>query len=153
MTLKQQIQNHFIKAMKAGDKNAKAALSSIKAKITEAEKVKSNVELTGQDIVSIISTAVKQRKQSYDAFMAGGREELARNEYDEMLVLQKWMPAQMNDDEIKLIIEPIINSFNDSNLPERAIIGKVIGEFNKDHKGKAEIVDVKRLAEELIAMK
>lgn len=151
MTLKQQIQNDFIKAMKAGDQNAKAALSSVKAKITEAEKVKANVELSDQDVVAILSTAVKQRKQSYDAFMVGGREELANKEYDEMLVLQRYMPTQMSDTEIKSTVEPIVTSFKDSGLPERAIIGKVIGEFNKNYKGQAEVVDVKRIVEQMMS--
>jgi uncharacterized protein YqeY len=72
MTLKQKIQSDFIKAMKAGDQNAKAALSSVKAKITEAEKVKANVELEDKDIIAILSTAIKQRKQSYDALWPVG---------------------------------------------------------------------------------
>jgi uncharacterized protein YqeY len=151
MTLKQKIQSDFIKAMKAGDQNAKAALSSVKAKITEAEKVKANVELEDKDIIAILSTAIKQRKQSYDAFMASGREELGYREIDETLVLKKYMPAQMSDNEIKTVVEPIINTFKDSGLPERAIIGKVIGEFNKNHKGQAEVVDVKRIVEQMMS--
>lgn len=150
MAIKKQIQGDFIKAMKAGDQNAKAALSSVKAKITEAEKTKANVELEDKDIIAILSTAIKQRKQSYDAFMVGGREEMANKEYDEMLVLQKYMPAQMSDAGIKTVVEPIINTFKDSGLPERAIIGKTIGEFNKNYKGQAEAMDVKRIVEQLI---
>lgn len=151
MTLKQKIQSDFIKAMKAGDQNAKAALSSVKAKITEAEKAKANVELEDKDIIAILSTAIKQRKQSYDAFMVGGREELANKEYDEMLVLQRYMPTQMSDADIKAVVEPIITSFKDSGLPERAIIGKTIGEFNKNYKGQAEVADVKRIVEQMLS--
>jgi uncharacterized protein YqeY len=61
------------------------------------------------------------------------------------------MPAQMSDNEIKTVVEPIINTFKDSGLPERAIIGKVIGEFNKNHKGQAEVVDVKRIVEQMMS--
>lgn len=150
MTLKEQIQSDFIKAMKAGDQNAKAALSSVKAKITEAEKVKANIELTDRDVVSILSTAIKQRKQSYDAFTVGGREELARKEYDEMLVLERYMPAQMGVEEVKEKLTAIIDSFADSGLPVQAIRGRAMGEFNKNFKGQADPVLVKQITESLI---
>lgn len=150
MTLKQKIQSDFIAAMKAGDQNAKAALSSVKAKITEAEKAKNNTELTDTEVIGVLSTAIKQRKQSYEAFTVGKREELARKEYDEMLVLERYMPAQMTEVEVKAALTPIIESLKGSGLPEKAIIGRAMGEFNKSYKGQADAMLVKNVLESMI---
>jgi len=68
MKLKETIQKDFIEAMKAKDVNAKAALSSLKSKITEAEKAKSNTELSEAEVIKVLTSAIKQRKQSIEEF-------------------------------------------------------------------------------------
>ena len=89
MKLKEQIQNDFVVAMKAKDQVTKNALSSLKSKITESEKLNSNQELTEEGILKVISNCIKQRKQSYDEFIKGNRLDLSENEKNEMLVLEK----------------------------------------------------------------
>lgn len=150
MTIKQKIQSDFILAMKAGDQNAKAALTSVKAKITEAEKANMNQELTDDQVIGVLSTAIKQRKQSYEAFMIGKREELANKELAEMRVLEQYMPDQMSESEVKEKLTAIIDGFAGSGLPVQAIRGRAMGEFNKNFKGQADPLLVKQIVETLV---
>ena len=78
MTIKERIQQDFILAMKAKDENAKSALSGVKSKITEAEKAKSNEALTDDEVIKVLTKAIKQREESQKIYEEAGREELAR---------------------------------------------------------------------------
>ncbi len=150
MTIKETIQCDFIAAMKAGDSVAKSALSGIKAKITEAEKLKSGTVLSDEDVIKLIMTAVKQRKQSYDAYIDGDRSDLAEQEFHEMVVLQKYLPTKMSEAEIKAALAEIIQDFSVVVTNPQALIGKSIGEFNKKYTGRADVQIVKRIATDII---
>ena len=109
-TLKETIQEHFVVAMKAKDENAKSALSGIKAKITEAEKANGNNELTDAEVIKVLTKAIKQRRESQEIYEKAGREELARKEADEALVLERYMPAQMTPQEISDALAEILHT-------------------------------------------
>jgi uncharacterized protein YqeY len=136
--------------MKAKDDVAKAALSGIKAKITEAEKLKTETVLSDVDVTKVIMSAVKQYKQSYDAFIAGDRGDLAEKEFHEMTVLQRYLPAEMSESEIRTALAEIIQDFSVVVTNPQALIGKSIGEFNKKYTGRAEVQVVKRIATDIV---
>lgn len=150
MTLKEKINEDFITAMKSKDLVGKSALSSIKAKITEAEKSNGNVELSDQDVLKVITTGIKQRKQSYDAFVLGNREDLAIKEQEEMKILEVYLPKQMTEDEIETSLRNIIEHLSVVVTNPQALTGKSIGEFNKQYQGMADINLVKSIVNKLI---
>jgi uncharacterized protein YqeY len=145
MNLKEQIQKDFLTAMKSGDKEVKLALSLLKSKITEAEKANKNEELADSDIIKVINSAIKQRKQSIDEYEKYGRMDLALKEKGELVAFQKYLPKQMTDVEIEVSLEEILNSDAIAQLllkNKRAAIGKTIGDFNKKYNGMADISKV-----------
>lgn len=142
MTLKEQIQKDFITAMKTKDEVAKSALSGLKSKITEAEKV-NGVELSDDDILKVINKGIKQREESIRLFNEGGRPELSIKESEEILVLKNYLPAQMNDEEIEIAVREIIVGIP-TMTNANALSGKTMGEFNKRYQGRA---DSKRVSE------
>ena len=150
MSLKEKINADFIIAMKAKALVVKSALSSIKAKITEGEKLNGNSELSDQEVLKVITTAIKQRKQSYDAFMLGNREDLAINEQEEMKVLEIYLPKQMTEEEIESAVRTIIQEMSAVVTNPQALTGKTIGEFNKQYQGMADITVVKSIVNNLI---
>lgn len=150
MSLKEKINQDFITAMKAKDLVVKSALSGIKSKITEAEKAKGNVELSDQDVLKVITTGIKQRKQSYDAFVLGNREDLATKEQDEIKVLEVYLPKQMTELEIQVEIRKIVQEGTQVSTNTQALIGKIVGEFNRRHQGMADVSVVKKFVTELI---
>lgn len=150
MTIKETIQKDFITAMKTKDDVAKAALSGIKAKITEAEKLKPGTILNDADVTKVIVSMVKQYKQSYDAFINGDRSDLAEKEFHEMAVLQKYLPAEMGESEIRAALAEIMQDLSVVVTNPNALIGKSIGEFNKKYAGCADVQVVKRIATDLV---
>lgn len=139
MKLKDRIQNDFIVAMKAKDENAKIALSGLKAKITEAEKANGNVELSEDDLIKVINKAIKQREESEQIYQQAGRQDMAQKEADEVKVLRTYMPAQMTLEEIEPIVFDIIENLKSVTTNRNALIGKAMGEFNKNYQGKADL--------------
>jgi uncharacterized protein YqeY len=149
--LKQQIHADFVVALKAKDEVAKAALSGLKAKITEAEKQKSNQELLDPEVVKVLMSAIKQRKDSAEAFTKGGRLELAEKELAEMAVFEKYMPKQMSAEQIEVEARTIIAEFNGTITNAQALVGRTIGAFNKKFQGQADTAIVKSVIEKIVA--
>jgi uncharacterized protein YqeY len=152
MKLKERIEADFITAFKAKDANTKAALSSIKAKITEAEKANPAFIATDDEVVKIINKAIKQREESIKMYETAGRQELAQKEADEAAVLRNYMPAQMTAQEIADALTGILNHLSVTIKNPQALQGKTIGEFNKQYQGRADIGTVKSILADLIEM-
>jgi uncharacterized protein YqeY len=138
MTLKEKIQKEFVTAMKAKDEVAKSALSGLKAKITEAEKVNGNISLGDTEIVKVVSSSIKQRNQSVDAFEKAGRPDMAQIEKNEIIVLEKFLPPQMSENEIEKEVREIISNMPEFYANSNALQGKTMGEFNKRFSGQAD---------------
>jgi uncharacterized protein YqeY len=151
MSLKAKINADFLTAMKAKDTDAKAALTSIKAAITVAEKQDGLVELSDGDIIKIISKSIKQREESISIYEKNGRQELADKEAAEAAVLRNYMPAQMNEAEIELALREIIQDMSVIITNPQALAGKSIGEFNKKYNGQADVATVKNIVARILS--
>jgi uncharacterized protein YqeY len=124
--------------MKAKDDISKSALSGLKAKIIEAEKANGNVSLGDTEIVKVVSSAIKQRNQSVDAFEQAGRSDMAQNEKNEILVLEKFLPTQMTSQGIEKEVREIISEMSEIATNSNALQGKTMGAFNKKFPGQAD---------------
>jgi uncharacterized protein YqeY len=149
-TLKEQIQKDFITAMKAKDETTKRTLSSFKAKITEAEKANKNTELTDSEVIKVLNSAIKQRKQSFDEYTKYGRTESAQSEMDEITVLQRYLPKQMTEVEVEVAVRELVINFQDVVTNSQALAGRLIGEFNKKYTGLSDIETVKRIVNKIV---
>jgi hypothetical protein len=150
MSLKETIERDFINAFKAKDSNAKAALSSIKAAITIAEKANPAWVASDDEVIKIISKGIKQREESIKMYELACREELVQKETDEICVMQKYMPSKMNPQEIANALIEIMQGFSGVITNPQALMGKTIGEFNKRYQGRADIGEVKEMVNKLV---
>ena len=150
MIIKEQIDADYIAAYKSKDTTAKAALSSIKAAITVAEKNNGTWIATNDEIIKIINKGIKQREESIKMYETAGRQELVDKERDEMEVLKKYMPAQMTVEEITLALKEILQDLSVTIKNPQALQGKTIGEFNKRYQGCADIGTVKNIVSQLV---
>lgn len=148
--MKQRIQQDSILAMKNKNEVAKTALASLKTKISVAEKLKNNQDLTDSEVLAIITKEIKQRKESADAFEKGGRHDLAIRELAEIDVFNQYMPAQMTESEIEAEVRAIIVSFPEVSSNPQALVGRTIGAFNKKFQGRAETATVKSIIEKIV---
>lgn len=150
MSLKETIEKDFIIAFKAKDENAKAALSSIKAEITKAEKSTPYFIATDEEVIKIINKGIKQREESIKMYELACRDELVRKETDEICVMEKYMPSKMNPQEIANALIEIMQGFRGVITNPQALMGKTIGEFNKRYQGRADIGEVKEIVNKLV---
>jgi uncharacterized protein YqeY len=118
-------------AMKAGDKERLGVLRMTIAAIKK-EAIDSGATLDDAKETAILQRAVKQRKESADAFAAGGRPELAEKELAEGRILAEYMPRQLADDELDAAVAQAIAETGASSPRD---MGKVMGHVLGRHQG------------------
>lgn len=123
-------------AMLAREKVALEALRGIKKEFIEAKTAKgSDGNLADEVAVKILQKMVKQRKESAQIFAEQNRPELAENELAEATVIEKYLPAQMTDEELTAAVSAVIAQVGASGPQD---MGKVMGIASKQLAGKAE---------------
>lgn len=137
MTIKQQIDQDLKKAMLAGDKNLVMTLRSIKSAILYVEVAKNarNEGLTEAEVQDVLSKEVKKRQESADMYVQGGSSDKAQAELDEKRTIEKYLPAQILDAELKNLVQDVIKDLNASGMQQ---MGQVIAEVKKRSDGGAD---------------
>ena len=136
MNLFERINNDIKTAMKAKEKEKLEALRSVKAAFLMAKTEKgSNGELSEDAELKIIQKLVKQRKDSAEMYKTNNREELYAKEIAEAEIIAHYLPAQLNEVEIAVIIEGIVSDLGATGPQD---MGKVMGVASKQLGGKAE---------------
>ncbi len=148
MTLKEQLQQDLITSMKAKDEITTGTIRLIKAAILRLETAGEKKVATDEDIIQIMGKEIKQRKDSIEQFEKGNRPELAAKEKLEMAVLEKYLPAQLSEEEIRTIVAEVIAS---TGATGKSDLGKVMGALMPRTKGKADGGLVNKIVQELLA--
>ena len=108
--MKTQITKDMIAAMKSKETLKLNVLRAVKTAITNQEKADKVEELSNGAVLSIIKKQVKQRQDSEMMYIKGGRIELAKKEFEEIEILEKYLPAQMDESEVEKIVGYFVNS-------------------------------------------
>ncbi|KRE60826.1 GatB/YqeY domain-containing protein [Nostocoides sp. Soil756] len=109
--LKAQLQHDLHDAMRARDKVRAATLRMTLTSVTTAEVAGEEARELGDDeILKVLAKEAKKRRESATAFRDAGREELAATEEAELAVLEGYLPAQLGDDELRVIVERAVAS-------------------------------------------
>lgn len=147
--LKDQIKKEMTDAFKAGDSLTKSTLSMLLSSIQnkEIEKGK-DTELSNDDIIAIIGTEVKKRKDAAQQYEDGGRPELAQKEKDEISVLEKYLPEQMSEEEVTAAVSKVIEEMGAEGMNQ---MGQVMNGVMKELKGKADGSLVNRIVKEKLS--
>lgn len=136
MTLFDQISEDIKKAMLAKDKVALDALRGIKKEFLEAKTAKGgDGELHDDKALQILQKMVKQRKESAEMFANAGRAELAADEMAQCAVIERYLPAMLNEEELTAALKNIIAQVGATSMQD---MGKVMGAATKQLAGKAE---------------
>lgn len=147
MSLKQTIAEDMKAAMKEGNVLKRDTLRMLDSMIknTEIEKMKKETGLTDEEVIEVVTRAVKQRKDSISQFEAGGRPELAEKEKNEIEILSAYMPAQLGEAEVRKVVKEVILA---AGAASKADMGKVMGQVMSRLKGQTEGNLVKKIVEE-----
>lgn len=149
MSLQTQVNEDIKTAMKAKDTIALETLRAIKAAILLAQTESgATAELLKEDEIKLLQRLVKQRKESARIYNEQNREDLAKPELDQVKVIEKFLPAQLSEEEIKEIIQQIIA---DTGVNGIAHMGQIMAEANKKMAGQADGKTISTVVKNLLA--
>ncbi len=135
--LRDDIKGALTKAMKDKDSGSVSTLRLILAALKDrdiAARSKGNSEGIGdEDILGLLQSMVKQRRESIDMYQKGGRMELAQQEAEEISVIERFMPAQLTAEETAEAIDGAISETGAESIKD---MGKVMGHLKAKYAGR-----------------
>ncbi|MDA9470170.1 GatB/YqeY domain-containing protein [Enterococcus sp. 5H] len=133
-------------AMKSKDKETLSVLRMLKSAI-QNEQIKVGRDLNGEEELTVLSREMKQRRDSLSEFEKAGRDDLADKVKIEITIVEKYMPKQLSEEEIRQIVQKAIDQTGASSPKE---FGKVMGAVMPEVKGKADGNQVNAIVKELL---
>ncbi len=134
MTLKERLQAETIAAMRSGDSLRRDTLRMVHNAAYNLEK-KSGQPLTDEELLAVVSREVKTRRESVEAFRAGGREDLATKEEAEIAILADFLPEQLSSAELAGLVDQAVAATG-AETPRD--MGKVMGWLAPHTRGRAD---------------
>ena len=147
MSLKQRLTDDMKAAMKGGDKGSLGVIRLVNAAIKQKE-VDERIELDAAAVLAVLEKMVKQRKDSVSQYEGAGREDLAAIERAEIVVIERYLPAKLDEAAIAAVIEAAIAS---TGATGAADMGKLMGVLKPQLAGQADMGQVSALVKRRLA--
>lgn len=135
MTLKEQITNDMQAAMRTNDNETRDTLRMLLAAIKQVEVDTQQDNLKEADVLAIVDKQAKQRRESIAEYESAGRSDLAAVEVTELAIIERYLPQQMNREEISALVTKVIAEVGANGPKDK---GKVMGRLMPQVKGKAD---------------
>lgn len=148
MNLEQKITEALKTAMKDKDKVALDSLRAIKSQILLVKTEAKGAEVSAEQEIAILQRMVKQRKDSFEQFMAQNRTDLAEVEAAQMKVIETFLPKQLSVEELETEVKNIISEVKAEGLKD---LGKVMGVASKALAGKSDSKSISEMVKKLLA--
>jgi len=149
MPLEQKIMAELKTAMLAKDEASLRGLRAIKAAIILAKTAEgAGGELKEEDEIRMLQKLIKQRKESLEIYRQQQRSDLAQKEEEEIVVIERFLPRQLDESALRSVISKIIA---DTGASSPADIGKVMGVATKQLAGQADGKAISAIAKELLS--
>ena len=135
-------------AVKVSMKNRdKEITSTLRMAISELKKeeIDKRIDLEDEQVIQILQRMIKQRKDSYSQFLDAGRNELAEKEQNEINILSDFLPEQLSEEELTLIVTEVIKETAASGPQD---MGKVMGSLKQRIQGNADMGLVSKIVKE-----
>jgi uncharacterized protein YqeY len=146
MNLKETLNSDLKTALKAGEKLRLSTIRMLLAEIKNAEIAKRG-ELTDEELLAVAAREARKRNEAIEEFARGGRQDLVDKETYELSVLDAYLPEQLSDEELRLIVGETIAEVGASSPGD---LGKVMGKLMPKVKGKADGKKVNQLVREML---
>jgi len=147
MTLKAQITEDMKTAMRAKDSTRLGTIRLLLAAIKQRE-VDERIELSDADVIAVIEKMLKQRRDSITAYESASRADLADIEKAEVVVLQTYLPKQLTDDEVAVLLEQVVADMEAVDMKD---MGKVMAAIKPLVAGKADMAKISGLIKSRLA--
>jgi len=146
MSIKEQLKQDTVAAMRSGDSETRNTLRMLSAAIKQVE-IDNQTELDDKAVLNILTKQAKQRRESITDFEKAGRAEMAAEEKQELAVIETYLPQMMGLDEVKVIAAEVIA---DLGVTDMKGMGQVMGKLMPRVKGKADGRVVNQAVRELL---
>ena len=125
MPLKEQLNADLKTAMKEKAQTRLTTIRQIRATVTNRE-IELHKELDEAEVVQVITTLVKQHKDSIEQFAKGGRADLVAKEEAELRVLEAYLPKQLSEAELCVVVQEAIRALNATSIKEMGAVMKSV---------------------------
>ena len=146
MNLKENLLSEMKGALKGRESLKLGTIRSLVSEIKNQE-IDLRRELDNDEIVSIIITQIKKRKEAATLFAQGGRNDLCEKENQEMTILQKYLPEQVSEESLRSRIQEVIIELEALEMKD---LGKVMKKIIPEFKGRADNEQIKNLVAECL---
>ena len=146
--LREQLRSDLRDAMRAKDAARRNTIRMLEAAIKNAEIDRRGAELAEADILAILQRQVKQRRESIEQFLNGGREDLAATERAEIEIIEAYLPRQLSREEVTERAQAVIEQTGAAGSGDR---GKVMGMLMRELRGEADGAVVNQVVSELLS--
>ena len=149
MNLEEKIMAEMKEAMKAKNEGTLRGLRAIKAEIIKAKtEPGAGVTITDEKEVDMLQKMMKQRRDSLEIYQQQGRSDLAQKEQEEMAVIERFLPKQLTEAELRTELQAVIA---ETGAASPADMGKVMGLASKKLAGRADGKTISAMVKELLA--
>jgi hypothetical protein len=147
MSLIDQLNNDLKESMRSGDKFRTETLRGLKSAIKYAE-IEAGSGLSEQDVQAVIAKQAKQRRDSIEEFKKGDRADLVERETAELAILEKYLPEQMSEADIRAVVEAVIAQMD---VTDMKAMGQVMKQAMANLQGKADGKMVNQIVRECLS--
>lgn len=148
MSLELTINEAIKTAMREKDKVALDSLRAVKSQILLLKTEAKGADVSAEQEIAILQRMIKQRKDSYEQFVAQNRNDLAEVELAQMKVIEQFLPAQLSAEELEAEIKKIIAEVGAESLKD---LGKVMGTSSKTLAGKSDGKSISEMVKKLLS--
>jgi len=149
MSLKERLSEEMKQAMKAGDPVRLSVIRLLRASIKNREIERGKDQsLTDTDLIELVVSAVKQRREAIEQYTKGGRLDLVKKEQDELEILQSFLPKSLSEEELETKIREAVQATGASGIKD---MGKVMKTLMPQVLGRADNAQVSQRVKELLS--
>lgn len=148
MSLELTINEAIKTAMREKDKVALDSLRAVKSQILLLKTEAKGADVSAEQEIAILQRMIKQRKDSYEQFVAQNRNDLAEVEMAQMKVIEQFLPAQLSAEDLEVEIKKIIAEVGAESLKD---LGKVMGTASKALAGKSDGKSISEMVKKLLS--
>ena len=149
--LRTRLSDQLKQAMKARDarriSTLRLILAALKNREIAARGDGGQETITDDDIVNMLSTMVRQRRESIELYHQGGREDLVRQEEEEAKIISGFLPKQLDEDEIRIVTREVITEVGASGIRD---MGRIMGQLKERYAGRMDFGKASGIVKELL---
>jgi uncharacterized protein len=134
MNLDHDLLEDMKRSMKSGDKLRVETIRGLRAQLKNA-RISKGEELSDEDMIQVLSSAAKKRKESIEQFKAVGRADRADTEQTELDIIYEYLPKQLDENQIRQLLDSIVAELKPSSMAD---MGRIMGVIMPKVKGQAD---------------